>query len=65
MSNTLNKRLDNNKKDIRQFNKNKQKPVTLSNFTRYNRLLTKLFSTFGNIVFNKSEFLVSILVSNT
>lgn len=36
MFNALDKRLDNNRENIKQFNRNRQKLTTLSNFTALN-----------------------------
>lgn len=58
--NFLDKCLDNNKENIRQSNRNKQRPATLSNFTLQNRLLNKSSPTFS-----ESEFLASTLISDT
>ena len=64
-SNALDKYLDNNKKNIRQSNRNKQRLVTPSDFTPQNRLLNKSSSTFREVTFTKSKFLAGTLVSDT
>lgn len=62
--NTLDKRLNNNKKDIEQFNRNKQRPASSSNFKYQNRLLNELPLIFQGITFSESEFSAHIPISN-
>lgn len=63
--NILDERLDNNKKDIGQFSRDKQRPATLSNFMPQNGPLSKLLSTFREITFSEFKFLTGTSVSNT
>lgn len=65
ISNPLDKRLDNNKKDIRQSDKDKQRPITLFNFTFQNELLNKLSSTIKKVTFSKAKFPAFTAISNT